>query len=197
MYPPVAVPDKTRSIFMTQAAAQDQEIHEAMLALAKDAGIGEEQFAAMRDAIGQGATLADVFNISKDAMESGYAFAYNLYTAGNYKDAETMFRGLCLYDGDDPRFWMGLAGCLQARGEYALAVDTYGMAGWAGALQDPAPFFHGGLCYLKMGDVENAAASFKAALGLGNDANPAHKACHEKVEALISTLSASEGESRS
>lgn len=176
---------------------QEQEIRDAMLSMAKAVGMGEEQFDAMRAAFAKGATLADVFNISKDAMESGYALAYNLYTAGNYSDAETMFRGLCLYDGDDPRFWMGLAGCLQARGEYGLAIDTYGMAGMAGALQDPAPFFHGGLCYLKLGDAENAAASFKAALGLGNDANPAHKACHEKIEALIASLAASDGEDRS
>lgn len=175
---------------MTQAVEQNPEIREAMLNMAKAEGISEEAFDAMRAALAKGATLSDVLGISRETMESGYALAYNLYSAGNYPDAETMFRGLCLYDGNDPRFWMGLAGCLQARGEYALAIDTYGMAGLAGALQDPAPFYHGGLCYLKLGDAENAAASFKAALGLGDDANPVHKACHSRIEALISTLTA-------
>ena len=120
---------------MPQTAEQEQEIRVAMLDMAKAAGFTEEEFDTMRSALEKGATLADVFNISKEAMESAYAYAYNLYKAGNYKDAESMFRGLCLYDGDDPRFWMGLAGCLQAREAYQLAIDTYGMAGVAGALK--------------------------------------------------------------
>lgn len=167
---------------------QDQDIREAMQAYAAEIGISEEGLDDMRAAIAKGATLSDVLGISQESMESGYALAYNLYVSGNYPDAETMFRGLCLYDGNDARFWMGLAGCLQARGEYALAIDTYGMASVAGALQDPAPLYYGGLCYLKMGDMENAMGAFKGALGLGNHANPSHKACHEKVEALIASM---------
>ncbi len=173
---------------MTQTVEQETEIRAAMLDMAKAAGFTEEEFDDVRSALEKGATLADVFNISKDALESGYAYAYNLYKAGNYKDAETMFRGLCMYGGDDPRFWMGLAGCLQAREEYQLAIDTYGMAGVAGALKDPTPFYYGGVCYLKMGDGENAAASFRAALGLGDEADPAHKACHERIRALLASL---------
>ena len=158
---------------MTQTAGQEQEIRTAMLDMARAAGFTEEEFTAMQAALEKGATLADVFNISRDALESAYAYAYNLYKAGNYKDAEGMFRGLCL---------------LQAREAYQLAIDTYGMAGVAGALKDPAPFYHGGLCYLKLGDGENAAASFRAALGLGDESIPAHKTCHERIRALLASL---------
>ena len=62
------------------------------------------------------------------------------------------------------------------------------MAGVAGALKDPAPFFYGGLCYLKLGDGENAAASFRAALGLGDESILAHKNCHERIRALLASL---------
>lgn len=173
---------------MTQTAEQEKEIRTAMLEMAKVAGFTEQQFDAMRSALEKGATLADVFNIGRDALESAYAYAYTLYKSGNYKDAESMFRGLCLYDGNDPRFWMGLAGCLQAREAYRLAIDTYGMAGVAGALKDPSPFYYGGLCYLKLGDGENAAASFRAALGLGDESIPAHKSCHDRIRALLASL---------
>lgn len=173
---------------MTQTAEQEKEIRTAMLDMAKAVGFTEQQFDAMRSALEKGATLADVFNIGRDALESAYAYAYTLYKAGNYKDAESMFRGLCLYDGNDPRFWMGLAGCLQAREAYQLAIDTYGMAGVAGALKDPSPFYYGGLCYLKLGDGENAAASFRAALGLGEESIPAHKSCHDRIRALLASL---------
>ena len=170
---------------MSQITEQEKDIQSALLDMAKAAGFTEKEFHTIQ------ATLADVFNISKDTLESGYAYAYNLYKAGNYKDAESMFRGLCMYDGDDPRYWMGLAGCLQAREAWQQAIDTYGMAGVAGGLKDPAPFYYGGLCYLKLGDGENAAASFRAALGLGDASIPAHKAVHDRIRALLATLSQS------
>ena len=173
---------------MTQNTDQEKDIQAALLDMAKVAGFTEEEFHTIQSALAKGATLADVFNISKEAMESAYAYAYSLYKAGNYKDAEDMFRGLCLYDGNDPRYWMGLAGCLQAREAYQLAIDTYGMAGVAGALKDPSPFYYGGLCYLKLGDGENAAASFRAALGLGDESIPAHKTCHDRIRALLASL---------
>jgi len=172
----------------TQVSQQDQEIRAAMLEMAKSEGISEEQFDTMRAALAKGASIADVLGISSEAMESAYALAYNHYKAGNYQDAETVFRGLCLYDGNDARFWMGLAACLQARGDYTHAIDTYGMAGAMSGLQDPDPLFYGGVCYLKLGDTENALVSFQAALGLGSDDNPAHKACHDKIRALLATL---------
>lgn len=173
---------------MTQITEQEKDIQAALLDMAKAAGLTEEQFHTMQAALEKGATLADVFNISKDTLESGYAYAYNLYKAGNYTDAEKMFRGLCLYDGDDPRYWMGLAGCLQAREAWQQAIDTYGMAGVAGGLKDPAPLYYGGLCYLRLGDSENAAASFRAALALGDAAIPAHKVVHDRIRGLLATL---------
>ena len=177
---------------MSQITEQEKDIQSALLDMAKAAGFTEKEFHTIQAALEKGATLADVFNISKDTLESGYAYAYNLYKAGNYKDAESMFRGLCMYDGDDPRYWMGLASCLQAREAWQQAIDTYGMAGVAGGLKDPAPFYYGGLCYLKLEDGENAAASFRAALGLGDASVPAHKTIHDRIRALLATLAQSE-----
>ena len=108
---------------MSQIIEQEKDIQAALLDMAKAAGFTEAEFHTIQAALEKGATLADVFNISKDTLESGYAYAYNLYKAGNYKDAESMFRGLCMYDGDDPRYWMGLAGCLQAREAWQQAID--------------------------------------------------------------------------
>ena len=176
---------------MSQTPEQDKELYAAMLEMAQAAGMTEEEFIAMRAALEKGATLADVFNISRDALESGYALGYNLYKSGNYKDAETMFRGLCMYDGNDPRFWMGLAGCLQAREALQEAVDTYGMAGVAGGLKDPAPFFYAGLCLLKLGDMEGADASFKSVLTFGDENNPTHKALQDRTRAVMASLTQS------
>ena len=79
---------------MTQNTDQEKDIQAALLDMAKAAGFTEEEFHTIQSALAKGATLADVFNISKEAMESAYAYAYSLYKAGNYKDAEDMCRGL-------------------------------------------------------------------------------------------------------
>ena len=76
----------------------------------------QEELETMVKAVLNGATIGDVCNVSQDMLESLYSLGYNLYTSGNYKDAETVFSGLCLYDHNDPRFWMGLAGSRQANG---------------------------------------------------------------------------------
>ena len=110
---------------MSQITEQEKDIQSALLDMARAAGFTEKEFHTIQAALEKGATLADVFNISKDTLESGYAYAYNLYKAGNYKDAESMFRGLCMYDGDDPRYWMGLAGCLQAREAWQQAWPVW------------------------------------------------------------------------
>lgn len=148
----------------------------------------EEQLKTMVEGFAAGATVGTVCNIQQEQLEAGYTLGYNLYTAGNYADAETMFRALCLYDHNDERFWMGLAGSRQALGDLAGAVDAYGMAGMAGALGDPTPFVHAGLCYMKMGDKENARATFDSVMCMGDPENAAHAAMHRKAEAMLEVL---------
>ena len=67
---------------MSQNAEQEKEIQASLLEMAQAAGFTEEEFKTIQSALAKGATLADVFNISKEAMESAYAYAYNLYNGG-------------------------------------------------------------------------------------------------------------------
>ena len=97
----------------------------------------QEELETMVKAVLNGATIGDVCNVSQDMLESLYSLGYNLYTSGNYKDAETVFSGLCLYDHNDPRFWMGLAGSRQANGKYQEAVDAYGLCSAMGGARQP------------------------------------------------------------
>ena len=127
----------------------------------------QEELETMVKAVLNGATIGDVCNVSQDMLESLYSLGYNLYTSGNYKDAETVFSGLCLYDHNDPRFWMGLAGSRQANGKYQEAVDAYGLCSAMGALASPVPVLQAGMCYLKMGDREKAQGAFVVALSMG------------------------------
>ena len=148
----------------------------------------QKEIDAMIDGILSGATIGDVVSMDQETIEAGYALAYSLYNAGNYKDAETMFKALCIYDHTDERFWMGLAGCRQMGGDLTGAIDAYAYGAYAGALNNPAPAVHGGLCYMKMGDKENAVALFKAALTMGNKDSGEHKAYHERAKAVLEML---------
>ena len=129
---------------------------------------------------------------TQDMLESLYSLGYNLYTSGNYKDAETVFSGLCLYDYNDPRFWMGLAGSRQANGKYQEAVDAYGLCSAMGALSSPVPVLQAGMCYLKMGDREKAKGSFVVALSMGEEGNPEHDAARGKASAMLAILEQAE-----
>ena len=148
----------------------------------------QEELESMARAVLNGATIGDVCNVSQEMLEALYGLGYNLYTSGNYKDAETVFSGLCLYDHNDPRFWMGLAGSRQANGKYKEAVDAYGLCPAMEALASPIPVVQAGLCFLKMGDREKAKGSFVTALSMGDADNPEHQAAHGKASAMLAIL---------
>lgn len=148
----------------------------------------QEEIETMVKAVLNGATIGDVCNVSQEMLEALYGLGYNLYASGNYKDAEAVFAGLCLYDHNDPRFWMGLAGSRQANGKYQEAVEAYGLCTAMEALASPIPIVQAGLCYLKMGDREKARGSFVTALSMGDAGNAEHQAAHGKASAMLAIL---------
>ncbi len=150
--------------------------------------LSAEQLSAIVEAVQKGLTLADATSMKREDIENLYALAYNLYTSGSHKDAETVFQALCLYDHKDARFWTGLAGCRQASGDLRRAIDAYAMAGTAGLLKDPSPFLFAARCYIQLGEKENAIAALKGMLELGDDAVPEHAKAHATGRALLALL---------
>ena len=150
--------------------------------------IASEELSKIVEALIEGATIGDVCNVTKDQTEGLYALAYNLYTAGNFKDAGTVFQALCLYDHKDSKFWMGLGGCRQAQGDLKGAIDAYSMAGTVKLLKDPIPFLYAARCYIKLGDRENAIGAVNGLLTLGDENKPEHAKCHEQARELLNML---------
>ena len=54
---------------MSQITEQEKDIQSALLDMARAAGFTEKEFHTIQAALEKGATLADVFNISKDTLE--------------------------------------------------------------------------------------------------------------------------------
>ena len=144
--------------------------------------------AAILAAVENGASIAELANVSKEELENHYALAFNLYNAGNFIDAETVFQALCIYNSLDPRFWMGLAGCRQALKNYQGAIDAYGMAGTMQVFSTPEPFVYAARCFLKRGKKEEAIGSLKGALALVKKGNPEHEAFKKTIDALLELL---------
>lgn len=157
--------------------------------MSEETAMTKEQLDAFLQGVFSGLPLGEAAGVSKETLEAGYGLAFSLYNSGNFKDAETMFQALCLYNCQDERFWMGLAGCRQMNGNLDGAIDAYGMATFWDGLASPAPSVHAGLCCLKKGDKENARALFDAAVELGDAGNREHRAYHDRARAMLDLLS--------
>ena len=146
-------------------------------------------FDSVADALAAGKTLAQATNLKQENLEGLYALAYNLYSSGNFKDAETVFRALCIYDHKDIRYWMGLGGCRQALGKYQEAIEAYSMGGSVAALlSNPEPFFYAAKCFLKLGDKENAIDTLRITVEIGDKDKPENAVCHTKARQLLELL---------
>lgn len=155
---------------------------------AAEAPLNDNEIQAIIKAMQNGASISDVANMKPEVLEGLYSLGYNLYTSGNFTDAQTIFQALCLYKHSEVRFWMGLAGCRQANGNLQGAVDAYSMAGVAGGLSDPSPFLYAANCYIKLGDKENAIGALQGLLTLGEKENAAHVQCRSTASELLKML---------
>jgi type III secretion system low calcium response chaperone LcrH/SycD len=146
--------------------------------------LNEDDVRAVIGAIESGLTPAEAAGVGQERLEALYALAHRLYSSGEYQDAETAFRALCLYDYRDSRFWMGLGATLQAEEKLAMAAEVYGMAGLVANLGDPTPFFFAGLCQLKNGDLVSADATLAGLQHFGTPGDPKHEAIMTKAANL-------------
>ena len=150
--------------------------------------LDDDAIASIINAIQNGVSIADICNLSSDALEGLYSLAYNYYNACDYKNAEILFQSLCVYKYNEYRFWMGLAGCRQALDNLTGAIDAYSLAGVASLLKNPVPFFYAAQCYLKLGDKENAIGGLKGLITMCDDTNAEHVDIKGKSEELLTLL---------
>ncbi len=98
-------------------------------------GLSPQQLDEVRDALISGEPLYRILGMKESVIEARYTLAYQLYAAGKYGDAETLFRWLTAYASDTEAHWMGLGACRQA-------MENYN--GAAGSLPDGSALFRAG-----------------------------------------------------
>lgn len=151
-------------------------------------GLSAEELDDVRDALVSGEPLYRILGMKESLIEARYALAHQLYAAGKYEDAETLFRWLTAYANDTEAHWLGLGACRQALEQYDGALEAYQMAALYSSLEDPAPFYYSAICLLKQGKKEEARVSMQAVLALGDRSRAEHKAVMDKADAVIAGM---------
>ena len=136
----------------------------------------------------KGASLGDLVGLDKDKLEVMYAYAYNLYSSGQYSDAEKIFRALVVYDGSVIKYWIGLAACRENQKAFREAAELYAMGATMGGLDDPEPMYYSALCRLKADQKENAIAALEFIDLMGKGSKPHDLQIKAKAKALLETL---------
>lgn len=100
-------------------------------------------------------------NMTQEDIDLFYELAFNLYQAGDYKQAEELFRRTILAKPLEKRHWQGLASCLQMQNRYEEALVPWSMCCLVDP-ENPLPHFHAAECLLSLEDIEEAFKALKA-----------------------------------
>lgn len=123
--------------------------------------ITEEKIIEAMTQFGQGATVRELRGIPNEEMEAVYAMGVNFYKAGNYEDAEKVFKFLITFDHMSSRYWTAMGSLRQVQRRFAQAVEAYKFASFLD-LENPKPLYYAAECLVALGDKENALNALAA-----------------------------------
>ncbi|MDN3507957.1 MAG: SycD/LcrH family type III secretion system chaperone [Simkaniaceae bacterium] len=122
-------------------------------------------------------------DLSLEDVSVLYATAHALYAAGDYHDAEKIFRQLTLCKPLDEKHWHGLGSTLQMQKAYPDALTAWSMAALIGD-DSPLPHFHAAECLFSTGDAKQALKALHEARKYIDLENKEHKALINQIEIL-------------
>lgn len=161
------------------------QILEALLPLAVQAGYNDADKQKFVDAITKGIPLQVAFNISPEEMEQKYEKAKQSLTIGDFYDACENFSWLCTNNHTRIKYWGGLAKSLEGLKEYPKAIDVYSIMALLTGCNEPLPFYCAALCYMHLNDAENAISAFEHAKAFADSTNDEHRILVEKADRYI------------
>lgn len=153
-----------------------------------------EAYMTVMDYMAKGGTLKDLQGLTSENMEAIYAVGHNLYSAGKYEQAHSLFQYLCMLMPYEKKYWLGLGACRQMQKNFQDAVDAYCLAG-ALDPSDPHAPLHAGECFLALGNAEGADRSFEAAIEWSGD-NPAYERPRQRAKSLRALLQKSQAKTQ-
>jgi type III secretion system low calcium response chaperone LcrH/SycD len=133
-----------------------------------------------------GRTFRDCTALTPENMEAFYFVAYNQYNAGQFEEAEKVFRLLAVLDHFQVKYWKGLAASLENQRKYKDAVRAWGFLALLD-MQDPEPPFMAARCFLAVGQTEEAKSGLQIAIA-NTEGKPDPLGIKDQAEQMLSAL---------
>lgn len=128
----------------------------------------------------EGKTPKEAIGFTEKEMESMYAYAYNLFTHGKFKESRLMMEHLLSLDPQS-RYALGVAASFHQMKDYRKAAGYYTVAfHLSGDKQDPVPLYYMYDCFKNLNDFRSAAVALEYTILAAGD-KPEHAVLKERV----------------
>jgi len=133
-----------------------------------------------------GRTFRDCTALTPENMEAFYFIAYNQYNAGQFDEAEKVFRLLAVLDHFQVKYWKGLAASLENQQKYKEAVKAWGYLALLD-MKDPEAPFMAARCFLAVGQNEDAKSGLQIAIA-NCEGKPDPLGIKDQAEQMLAAL---------
>jgi len=119
-----------------------------------------------------------------EQIESVYAYAYEFYCRGHYKESSELFRLLTVAEARNRKHWMGLGASLQLLKEYEPALEAYSAAAFLDEQEkDPFALIHAAECLKALDELPRALQLLSGAAKIAGK-DPKYEKLLEQIELL-------------
>lgn len=145
----------------------------------------------MTNVFDRGMLPKDAMGMSDSLVEGIYGHAYRLYNAGQYQEAQNLFRLLVMLNATEAKYILGSAACYHMTKDYANAAATYAIVSMADP-NTPIPHYHAADCYLKMDLLGAAMNELESAVQLCGDKAP-YALIRDRAQMMLERIKSGEG----
>ncbi len=134
-----------------------------------------------------GKTVAEIQKLKEHELEALYSLAYGRLMAKSYKDAETLFQMLCLYNHLEFKYWLGYAIALKELGKLEDAVQAFSIS----ALMEPehpVSALQSGICLLKLKRIKEAKEALEVAKALASLDSKNYQTYQHQAESYLASI---------
>lgn len=127
----------------------------------------------------EGKSAREALNLSEREMENMYAYAYNLFTHGKFKDARLMLEHLISLDPTNQKYALGCGAAFHQLKDYDMANGFYLLAHELDP-SDPSPLYYMYDCFKNQGEQESAFMMLENVIAIAGE-RPEHAVLKERA----------------
>jgi type III secretion system low calcium response chaperone LcrH/SycD len=133
-----------------------------------------------------GGSFEQILGLSDEEMRKRYAYAFNLFVQGLYKDALEVFSYLTVLSPMKKKYWLALAATRVHMQDLEGALKSYAMISMLDP-HDPESYYYSAFCYLELKQKEEAIKSLKLAIDIAQRSTR-YQEFGKKAELALSQL---------